>query len=131
MRRRDFIVLLSGAATWPLAARAQQSSIPVIGLLNPASSDGSGDRLRVFRQGLKDSGYVEGENLKIINHWAENQFDRLPELAADLVRRRVAVIVAVTPSAALAAKSATPTIPIVFIVSEDPVRLGLVASLAR
>jgi len=125
MTRREFITLLGGAVAWPIAARAQQPALPVIGFLHSAS-DTLPDRLRGFRQGLKDTGYVEGENVATVYRWAENEIDRLPELVAELARRQVAVLVTIGNATTLTAK-ATTTIPIVFNVNEDPVRLGLVA----
>ena len=132
IKRREFIAGLSGAAAWPLAARAQQAATPLVGFVSGGSPDASQGLSAAFRKGLAETGYVESQNVTVEYHWLEGQYDRLPALMADLVRRRVALIATpATTAASLAAKAATTTIPIVFGVADDPVKLGLVTSLAR
>jgi putative ABC transport system substrate-binding protein len=132
MRRREFITILGGgAAAWQLAARAQQPAVPVVGYLDPGAPETSASIVAAFRKGLNETGFVEGRNVSIEYRWGYNDYGRAPELAADLVRRRVAVIAAASASAALAAKRLTETIPIIFVTAADPVEVGLVASLNR
>jgi putative ABC transport system substrate-binding protein len=132
LKRRNFIMLLGGAAAvWPLAARGQQPALPVVAFINGGAANGQAARLAGFRKGLSEAGYAQGQNVMVEYHWLEGHYERLPALLADLVRRRVAVITTLDTASALAAKTASTTIPIVFAVAEDPVAVGLVASLAH
>src|SRR5262245_6901646 len=131
MRRREVIALLSSVAAWPVAARAQRAAMPVVGFMHGGSERGQEDNIVAFEQGLRETGFVTGENVTVEYRWADGQYDRLPQVANDLVRRRVAVISCSTSVAALAAKQATTSIPIVFSLGSDPIKDGLVASLSR
>jgi len=131
MKRREFITLLGSAAAWPLAARAQQAAVPVVGLLRSTTAASFTPIVVEFRKGLSEEGFIEGQNVALEQRWADNQEDRLPGLAADLVRRKAAVIVVNTPAVMAAARAAGPTIPLVFVAGEDPVKMGLVSSLNR